>query len=57
MTGAGDMLLTPICEEARKRTLQDAFQRVKIAFGELGNDAGLIGAAGWALQASATSAS
>ena len=57
LTGAGDMLLNPIREEARARTFNAAFERVQIVFAELGNDAGLIGAAGWALKTSATSAS
>jgi len=57
MTGAGDMLLNPIREEAEARTFEAAFQRARVAFAELGNDAGLIGAAGWALRTSETSAS
>jgi len=50
LTGAGDMLLNPIRQEARRRTFPPSFEGVQIVFGELGNDAGLIGAAGLALQ-------
>ena len=57
MAGAGEMLLTPLRDEARRRTFAAAFARVRIELAELGKDAGLIGAAGWALKTSATSAS
>jgi len=55
MTAAGAMLLKPIREEARRRTFPLAMKGVKILFSRMGNDAGLIGAAGWALRQSATS--
>ena len=56
MTAAGSMLLKPIREEAQRRVFPLALKGVKILFSRLGNDAGLIGAAGWALTcASATS--
>jgi glucokinase len=57
MTGAGNMLLDPIRQEARRRAFRAAFERVRLDFAKLGNDAGMIGAAGWALRTSATSAS
>ena len=50
MTAAGDLLLDAIRNEARERTLLLAMKGVKIVFSHMGNDAGLIGAAGWALQ-------
>ena len=50
MTAAGALLLDPIRDEARRRTLPLAIKGVKILFSRMGNDAGLIGAAGWALR-------
>jgi glucokinase len=50
MTAAGDLLLDAIRNEARWRTLGLAMKGVKIVFSRMGNDAGLIGAAGWALR-------
>lgn len=57
MTGAGDMLLNPIREEVKRRAFAPSFEGVQIVFGSLGNDAGLIGAAGCAFKAFGTSAS
>ena len=57
LVGAGDLLMNAIREEARRRMFEVVRHRVHIAFAELGKDAGLIGAAGWALKTSATSAS
>jgi len=53
MTAAGSMLLKPIREEARRRTFPFLFRGVKVLFSRLGNDAGLRGAAGWALRQTA----
>ena len=50
MTAAGALLLDPIRDEARRRTFPLAFKGVKILFSRMGNDAGLIGAAGWAMR-------
>ena len=50
MTAAGSLLLKPIREEARMRASRLAIKGVKIVFSRLGNDAGLIGAAGLALR-------
>jgi glucokinase len=50
MTAAGDRLLRPIRREARRRTMPLPMRGVKVLFSKLGNDAGLIGAAGWALR-------
>lgn len=57
VTAAGDILLNPIREEAEKRALGVAYEACSIVFATLGNDAGLIGAAGCALKASGISAS
>ena len=50
MTAAGALLLNPIRAEVRRRTLPLVRRGVKIVFSRMGNDAGLIGAAGWALR-------
>ena len=52
MTAAGAMLLKPIREEARRRTFPLAMKGVRILFSRMGDDTGLIGAAGWALKRS-----
>jgi glucokinase len=57
MTAAGDLLLRPIRREAKRRTMPLPMRGVKILFSKLGNDAGLIGAAGWALRQIARSGS
>jgi glucokinase len=49
LTGAGALLLEAIRAEAAKRTIPVAMKGVKILFSRLGNDAGLLGAAGYAL--------
>jgi len=51
MTAAGDLLLTPIRDEVKKRAFKASQEGVQIVFGELGANAGMIGAAGCALQA------
>ena len=50
MTAAGAVLLRPIRAEVRRRAFSLARRNVKILFSRLGNDAGLIGAAGQALK-------
>jgi glucokinase len=50
MTASGKMLLDAIRAEAKKRTIPVAMKGAKILFSKLGNDAGLIGAAGYALK-------
>ena len=55
MTAAGALLLRPIREEARRRTFPLAMRGVKIVFSRMGNDAGLIGAAGLALKQTSAS--
>jgi len=54
MTAAGTMLLKPIREEVRRRAFPLARRGVRILFSRLGNDAGLIGAAGFALNVGRT---
>lgn len=45
MTGAGEMLMQPLLEEADWRTMEAPRRGVKICFAELPEDAGIIGAA------------
>ncbi len=56
MTASGDALLNPIKEEAARRACGLGLKGVSIVFGTLGNDAGLIGAAGCAFSRSGISA-
>jgi glucokinase len=41
----GDLLLEPVREEARKRTISSAYDCCRVVAGQLGQDAGIIGAA------------
>jgi glucokinase len=50
MTAAGDLLLLPIRDEIKKRAFKASQEGVQIVFGELGSNAGLVGAAGCALM-------
>ena len=45
VTAAGNMLLRPIRQTVKERAMEAARQDVKICFAELGEDAGVIGAA------------
>ncbi len=45
VTGAGEMLLSPLREEATWRTMDDSRREVKVCLGELAETAGIIGAA------------
>lgn len=45
VSSAGDLLLEPAREECRRRALKATSEEVRIVAAELGNDAGLIGAA------------
>ena len=56
MTAAGDLLLKPIIAEAERRMYGPKLEGVTVSFGKLGNDAGLIGAAGCAFNRFGTSA-
>src|SRR5206468_12785316 len=42
---AGDLILKPIIEEAKRRAFQPCFEATRIVAGTLGNDASAIGAA------------
>lgn len=55
LIGAGDLLMRPIRETVEKKALPDAQRNCTICFAALGEDAGLIGAAGCALAAFGTS--
>ncbi|MFP4026481.1 MAG: ROK family protein [Candidatus Brocadiia bacterium] len=45
VTAAGNMLMQPIRQTAKKRTMEACWRGTKIRFAELGDDAGIIGAA------------
>ncbi len=49
LSRAGEMLFGPLEEEARGRALKPGAERVKIVAAALGDDAGIVGAAGCAL--------
>lgn len=55
LTGAGELLMRPVRETVEKRALPDTQRNLVICFAALGEDAGLIGAAGCALAAFGTS--
>lgn len=57
LIGAGELLMRPVRETVEKRALPDAQRNCVICFATLGEDAGLIGAAGCALAAFGTSRS
>jgi glucokinase len=50
MTAAGSILLQPLRDTVRERAMAATRRGVKIVFSRLGNDAGLIGAAGYSLS-------
>lgn len=45
VTAAGDMLMDPLLDEVRQRTLEASRRDVRVCFAELPEDAGVIGAA------------
>jgi len=47
---AGDKILVPLRKELRRRALAPAGKRLRVELAQLGDDAGLVGAAGLALQ-------
>jgi glucokinase len=55
LAGAGELLMRPVRETVEKRALPDSQRNCVICFATLGEDAGLIGAAGCALAAFGTS--
>jgi glucokinase len=50
LISAGDLILGPAGNEAAARALRPSWQQTRIAAAELGNEAGLIGAAAMALE-------
>ncbi len=50
MTGSGELLMNPIKQVVGKRALEASRKDTKIVFSLLGNDAGIIGAAGCLLK-------
>ncbi|OQZ04304.1 MAG: hypothetical protein B6D34_03755 [Candidatus Brocadia sp. UTAMX1] len=50
MAGAGELLMGPIRRVTTQRAFEASYQDTKIVFSELGNDAGIIGAAGCLLK-------
>lgn len=55
MTGSGELLMAPIREVTQQRAFEASYKDTKIVFSELGNDAGIIGAAGCLLKELETS--
>ncbi|MCF6157394.1 MAG: ROK family protein [wastewater metagenome] len=55
MTGSGELLMAPIREITKQGTFEEPYKDTKIVFSELGNDAGIIGAAGCLLKELETS--
>jgi glucokinase len=50
MMKAGEIILEPVRREVQKRTFREHYEHLRIVAAELGNDAGVIGAAGLALE-------
>lgn len=50
MSAAKDLLINSVLNEINKRAYKIAEQFTKVVFAKLENDAGIIGAAGWALK-------
>lgn len=46
MIGAGELLMNPIRQITQQRAFEASYRDTKIVFSQLGNDAGIIGAAG-----------
>ena len=51
MIGSGKLLMDPIRRVTTERAFEASYQDTKIVFSQLGNDAGIIGAAGCLLRA------
>jgi len=45
VTASGDMLMVPLKDEVKRRTMEAPYRDARICFAELGEDAGFIGAA------------
>jgi len=52
MIGSGDLLMNPIKETVKKSAFESSYKETNILFSELGNDVGIIGAAGCLLKES-----
>lgn len=55
MIGSGDLLMNPIKQIIKEKAFEASAKETKIVFSELGNDAGIIGAAGCLLKELETS--
>lgn len=51
MIGSGDLLMNPIKQVIKEKAFEASAKETKIVFSQLGNDAGIIGAAGCLLEA------
>jgi glucokinase len=50
MIGSGELLMNPIRQVTTQRAFEASYKDTKIVFSQLGNDAGIIGAAGCLLK-------
>ena len=50
MSKSGEIILEPVRKEVKKRTFREHYEHLRIVAAELGNNAGVIGAAGLALE-------
>ncbi|NUO09882.1 MAG: ROK family protein [Candidatus Brocadia sp.] len=50
MIGSGELLMNPIRQVTQQRAFEASYKDTKIVFSQLGNDAGIIGAAGCLLK-------
>jgi glucokinase len=55
MAGSGELLMNPMRQLIQQRAFEASYKNTKIVFSELGNDAGIIGAAGCLLTKLETS--
>lgn len=50
MTGSGDLIMDPIKQVTKGRVFEESYKDTKIVFSQLGEDAGIVGAAGCLLK-------
>lgn len=55
MTGSGELLMEPVRQVVKQKAFEASYKDTKIVFSQLGNDAGIIGAAGCLLKELETS--
>ncbi len=55
MTGSGELLMEPVQQVVKQKAFEASYKDTKIVFSQLGNDAGIIGAAGCLLKELETS--